>query len=78
MNRLIQLQMEGSVGLNTLAEPAWLAGMREAARAVYDSLPVPSNREEAWRFTNLRGFNPDAYPVEQAATGTDGRRTRRR
>ena len=45
--------------MNTLAEPAWLAGMREAARAVYDSLPVPSNREEAWRFTNLRGFDPD-------------------
>jgi Fe-S cluster assembly protein SufD len=50
----------------TVAEPAWLAGRREAARAVYESLPVPSNREEAWRFTNLRGFDPDAYTVQQA------------
>jgi Fe-S cluster assembly protein SufD len=58
--------------LNTLAEPAWLAGMREAARAVYDSLPVPSNREEAWRFTNLRGFNPDAFPVEQPQVELEG------
>ncbi len=58
--------------MNTLAEPAWLAGMREAARAVYDSLPVPSNREEAWRFTNLRGFDPDGYPVEQPQLDLEG------
>ena len=46
--------------------------MREAARAVYDSLPVPSNREEAWRFTNLRGFDPDGYPVEQPQLDLEG------
>ena len=45
----------------TATEPAWLAGAREAARATYESLPVPTNREEAWRFTNLRGFDPDAF-----------------
>ncbi len=58
--------------MNTLAEPAWLAGMREAALAVYESLPVPSNREEAWRFTNLRGFDPDGFPVEQPQLELEG------
>ena len=47
----------------TVAEPAWLAGRREAALRTYRSLPVPSVREEAWRFTNLRGFDPDALPA---------------
>ena len=45
----------------TVSEPAWLAGKRAAARELYAALPVPSNRDEAWRYTNLRGFDPDAY-----------------
>jgi Fe-S cluster assembly protein SufD len=49
----------------TVSEPAWLAGRREAARERYAALPVPTNREEAWRFTNLRGFDPDAYEVQR-------------
>ena len=49
----------------TVSEPAWLAGRREAALERYGALPVPTNREEAWRFTNLRGFDPDAYEVQQ-------------
>ena len=56
----------------TVSEPAWLAGKRAAAQATYDSLPVPSNREEAWRFTNLRGFDPDAFPTRAAAVELDG------
>ncbi len=27
----------------------------------YRALPVPDTTEEAWRFTNLRGFDPDSY-----------------
>ncbi|MGZ4431048.1 MAG: Fe-S cluster assembly protein SufD [Gaiellales bacterium] len=50
----------------TLAEPAWLAGKRAAARAAYQALPLPTNRDEAWRFTNLRGFDPDAFPQQAA------------
>ena len=30
-------------------------------------LPVPSNREEAWRYTNLRGFDPDAFTTGPSA-----------
>jgi Fe-S cluster assembly protein SufD len=52
---------------STVSEPAWLAGKREAARELYRSLPVPSNRDEAWRYTNLRGFDPDVHEVRPAA-----------
>jgi Fe-S cluster assembly protein SufD len=51
---------------STVSEPAWLAGKREAARELYRSLPVPSNRDEAWRYTNLRGFDPDVHEVQPA------------
>ena len=50
-----------------VSEPAWLAGKRAAARERYESLPVPSNREEAWRYTNLRGFDPDAFTTGPSA-----------
>jgi len=56
----------------TVSEPAWLAGKRAAAQATYDSLPVPSNREEAWRFTNLRGFDPDSFATRAATVELDG------
>ena len=58
--------------MNTLAEPAWLAGRREAARETYESLPVPSNREEAWRFTNLRGFDPEVFEPADAVPELSG------
>jgi Fe-S cluster assembly protein SufD len=50
---------------STVSEPAWLAGKRAAARELYGSLPVPTNRDEAWRYTNLRGFDPNAYEQQQ-------------
>jgi Fe-S cluster assembly protein SufD len=34
----------------------------------YRALPLPTTREEAWRFTDLRGFDPDAF----AANGAHG------
>ena len=56
----------------TVSEPAWLAGKRSAARATYEDLPVPSVREEAWRFTNLRGFDPDAFAPHAGTLTLDG------
>jgi Fe-S cluster assembly protein SufD len=41
---------------------------RAAALERYRSLPVPDMTEEHWRFTDLRGFDPDAF-------GRDGGRT---
>ena len=34
----------------------------------YRALPLPSTADEHWRFTDLRGFDPDAWTVD----GTDG------
>jgi len=50
-----------------MAEPAWLAARRQAARETYEALPLPTVRAEAWRFTNLRGWDPEAY-VPAAST----------
>jgi Fe-S cluster assembly protein SufD len=37
---------------------------RSEAQAAYDTLPVPDTTEEHWRFTDLRGFDPDAFGHE--------------
>jgi Fe-S cluster assembly protein SufD len=42
-----------------------LANASAAAR--YAELPVPDTTEEAWRFTNLRGFDPDSFSADPAA-----------
>ena len=34
---------------------------KAAALERYRALPVPSTTEEAWRFTDLRGFDPDGF-----------------
>jgi Fe-S cluster assembly protein SufD len=39
---------------------------RDDARARYRALPLPTTSEEAWRFTDLRGFDPDAFSVNGA------------
>src|SRR5438132_4229075 len=47
-------------------------GMRRMSRAEalerYSSLPVPDTAEEHWRFTNLRGFDPDSYGHDESQT----------
>jgi len=42
-----------------------------AAAAAYAELPLPTTREEAWRFTDLRDFDPNAFLTERRP----GRRT---
>src|SRR5436309_12708634 len=34
---------------------------RTDALAAYEALPIPDTTEEHWRFTNLRGFDPDSF-----------------
>ena len=46
---------------------------RAEAAARYAELPVPDTTEEAWRFTDLRGFDPDAFALD-----VDARPARRR
>jgi Fe-S cluster assembly protein SufD len=41
---------------------------RADALAAYEALPIPDTTEEHWRFTDLRGFDPQAF---QSVTVTD-------
>ncbi len=38
-----------------------------SAEARYRELPLPTTSEEAWRFTDLRGFDPDAFAANGAS-----------
>ena len=42
--------------------------MRAELHERYRALPLPTTRDEHWRFTNLAGFDPDAWSA-QAETG---------
>jgi Fe-S cluster assembly protein SufD len=39
---------------------------RAAAAAAYQELPLPSTTEESWRFTDLRGFDPESFAANGA------------
>ena len=34
---------------------------RAEAQARYTELPLPDTTQEAWRFTSLKGFDPDSF-----------------
>ncbi len=33
----------------------------------YRALPLPTTKDEAWRFTDLKDFDPDAFSANDAA-----------
>ena len=41
--------------------------MRAELLERYRALPLPSTRDEHWRFTDLTGFDPDAWTAEAGA-----------
>ncbi len=45
---------------------------REQALERYQALPLPSTSDEHWRFTNLRGFDPEAFSVNGAQAVSGG------
>jgi Fe-S cluster assembly protein SufD len=40
-----------------------------SAAAAYEALPLPNTSEEAWRFTDLKGFDPAGFTGEAGAVG---------
>ncbi len=53
-----------------LGEPVWMREFRLQALATYESLPLPSPKDEAWRRTDLSGLALDALsPVAPTAAG---------
>jgi Fe-S cluster assembly protein SufD len=47
-------------------------GTRNAALERYRELPLPDTTQEAWRFTDLAGFDPDLYAADTAASAANG------
>jgi Fe-S cluster assembly protein SufD len=45
---------------------------KAAALERYQALPLPSTTDEHWRFTDLRGFDPDAFSVNGAQARSAG------
>ena len=43
---------------------------RTDALAAYEKLPIPDTTAEHWRFTDLRGFDPDAFGHVRGQTPT--------
>ncbi|MEJ7791364.1 MAG: Fe-S cluster assembly protein SufD [Gaiellaceae bacterium] len=38
-----------------------MGAFRNEARERYRALPLPTTKDESWRFTDLKGFDPDAF-----------------
>ena len=57
-------------GLTVDDNSAWLTESRGESLRRFQQLGLPSRRDEAWRFTDLRGFNP-ALPIAQAIGAPD-------
>jgi Fe-S cluster assembly protein SufD len=54
---------------SSLGEPAWLKTQREEAWKIYQTLPIPTTQDEAWRRTDIRSL-----PVEDVSLNfSDGR-----
>lgn len=49
--------------------PAWLRGVREAARARFTEVGFPTTRDEEWRFTNLEPITSRTFAAAPAAPG---------
>ena len=47
----------------------WLEERRRIAAERNEALPVPSLKDEHWRFTSLRGIDFDEFAVAEAAAG---------
>ena len=39
----------------------------------YRELPLPDTTQEAWRFTDLTGFDPDLFAADAAASAANGK-----
>ncbi len=45
---------------------------RAEAAARYAELPVPTTKDEAWRFTDLKGFDPDSFGQDETEVAVGG------
>ena len=60
------------MGSPVAAEPEWLAGRREEARGLVESLPLPDRKVKGWEFTSLDGLDLEAYSPASAGAAIEG------
>jgi Fe-S cluster assembly protein SufD len=53
------------------AEPGWLTARRQTALAHFGELGFPTRRQEAWRFTDLRPLERQAFPPAAGEAALD-------
>ncbi|BET69016.1 Fe-S cluster assembly protein SufD [Opitutales bacterium ASA1] len=51
--------------------PAWWLDMKRDAFAAYDRLPMPTRRNEQWRFSSMRGLDLSGYDLSTTSTAAD-------
>jgi Fe-S cluster assembly protein SufD len=59
------------------AEPQWLSERRRKGASLASELPLPTPKQKGWEFTDLAGFDPDAFApaagtFELNGAATDG------
>ena len=51
----------------TATIPAWFEEIQQSAQAEYDTLPMPSRKDENWRFGNLKQLDFDGFTPEDSS-----------
>ena len=51
----------------TATIPAWFEEIQQSAQAEYDTLPMPSRKDENWRFGNLKQLDFDGFTPENSS-----------
>lgn len=65
-----------STTIETPSVPAALASRRAIGQAAFETAPMPTRKDEQWRFTRLRGLELDQVPSFSPATDVDAARER--
>jgi Fe-S cluster assembly protein SufD len=48
-------------------EPDWLTGLRERARARFEALPLPVQKDKGWEFTDVSGLDLESSEIAEPA-----------
>ena len=60
------------MGSPVAAEPEWLAGRRQEARGLVETLPLPDRKVKGWEFTSLDRLDLEAYRPAPAGAAIEG------
>ncbi len=58
--------LENPTALHASTEPSWLAERRHAGLELFKSLPMPTAKDEAWRFASVGRLSIDDYTPTEA------------